>query len=381
MKNASIPDIITVILNYNDKNASINVKRFKKLNYIKEKIYHLFYPIKSDIKIKYNNKDLSCFLEQSIGLIFENRTKIKLIVEQIYGSKKQLIKKVNLNSQKNLFSDKSEHSIITSPITNDRYKSIQISSLKKNNLNYNSISPISIKKKLPPIKNKNLLSYKLFNNSEDKKNKTKTRIGFSSYKICRECFENNTKYYCRKCGEFICSRCLAKKHKKHIKLEININDNEKAIVDNYKNEIINKFSVSNDNFDNLESILKNEINVDDWQQKYIEAVNNLTKIAKEKKEELKNNENNDKQKNANSNKKNEFRKKVEEEIEALNNITISVTKDPFSLFIDINKRERIINQTIKKGKSKINKIEEMFFDIENEIDNILFDLEEQISHK
>ena len=80
-------------------------------------------------------------------------------------------------------------------------------------------------------------------------------------------------------------------------------------------------------------------------------------------------------------KKNEFQKKIEEEIEALNNITISVTKDPFALFIDINKRERIIDKTIKRGKSEINKIEEMFFDIENEIDNILFDLEEQISHK
>ena len=117
MKNITIPDTITVILNYNDKNVSINVKRFKKLSYIKEKIYHLFYPIKSDIKIKYNNKDLSCFLEQSIGLIFENRTRIRLLVEQIYGSKKQLIKKFKLNSQKNLFSGKSEQSIISSPIT------------------------------------------------------------------------------------------------------------------------------------------------------------------------------------------------------------------------------------------------------------------------
>ena len=381
MKNITIPDTITVILNYNDKNVSINVKRFKKLSYIKEKIYHLFYPIKSDIKIKYNNKDLSCFLEQSIGLIFENRTRIRLLVEQIYGSKKQLIKKVKLNSQKNLFSGKSEQSIISSPITNNRYKSIKVDSLKKNNLNYNSISPISIKKKLPPIKNKNLLSYKLLNNNEDKKNKTKTRIWFSSYKTCRECFEKDTKYYCRKCGEFICNRCFIKKHKKHLKLEININDNEYTIVDNYKNEIANKFNIAIDNLNNIENVIKNEINVDEWQQKYNEAVNNLTKIAEEKNEEIKNNENNDKHKNTNKNKRNEFQKKIEEEIEALNNITISVTKDPFALFIDINKRERIIDKTIKRGKSEINNIEEMFFDIENEIDNVLFDLEEQISHK
>ena len=381
MKNISIPDTITVILNYNEKTVSINVKRFKKLNYIKEKIYHLFYPIKSDIKIKYNNKDLSCFLEQSIGLIFENRTRIKLLVEQIYGSKKQLIKKVKLNSQKNLFSGKSEQSIISSPAANNRYTSIQIGSLKKNNLNSNSISPISIRKKLPPIKNKNLLSYKFFNNNEDKKNKTKTRIGFSSYKVCRECFENNTKYYCRKCGEFICNRCFLKNHKKHIKLDLNINDNEKDIVDNYKKEILNKFSVTIDNFDNLENVLKNEINIDDYQQKYNEAIDKLVKIAEDKKQEIKVNENSDKQKNTNKNMRKEFQKKINEEIEALNNITISVTKDPFALFTDINKRERIIDQTIKRGKIKTNKIEEMFFDIENEIDIILFDLEEQINQK
>ena len=381
MKNLSIPDTITVILNYNDKNVSINVKRFKKINYIKEKIYHLFYPIKSDIIIKYNNKDLSCFLDQSIGLIFENRTRVKLLVEQIYGSKKQLIKKIKLNSQKNLLSDKSGQSIISSPKTNDRYTSIQIDSLKKNKLNYNSISPISIKKKLPPIKNKNLLSYKLFNNNEDKKNKTKTRIGFTTYRKCRECYENNTKYYCRKCDTFLCNRCLDKKHKIHIKLEININDDENAIVENYKKEIINKFNVTIDNLNSLENVLKNEINVDDWQQKYNEAIRNLTQIAEEKKEEIKNNENNDKQNNDNKSRRNDFQKKINEEKEALNNITISVAKDPFALFIDINKREKIINQTIKRGKIKTNKIEEMFFDIENEIDNILFHLEEQINKK
>ena len=59
----------------------------------------------------------------------------------------------------------------------------------------------------------------------------------------------------------------------------------------------------------MENVIKNEINVDEWQQKYNEAVNNLTKIAEEKNEEIKNNENNDKQKNTNKKKRNEFQKK------------------------------------------------------------------------
>ena len=134
------------------------------------------------------------------------------------------------------------------------------------------------------------------------------------------------------------------------------------------------------NLDNLDNIQMNEINVDEWNKKYIDAINNLTQIAKDQKEELKYNKNN-KNNKENIFDKNQFSNRIKEEKEFINNISISTNKDPFQLFNDINKRERIINQTLKKGKKTTNKIEEEFTDIENEIDNILFELEEQIYYK
>ena len=108
MRISKIPDSITIILNYNNKNLSIVVKRFKKLEIIKEKAYQLFFPIKSDIQLKYNNKDLSSFLDQSIGLLFENKEKVKLQIYPIIGSKRQINKKNKINSKKNIFNDNIE---------------------------------------------------------------------------------------------------------------------------------------------------------------------------------------------------------------------------------------------------------------------------------
>ena len=374
MKLLKVPDSMTIILSFNNKNLSIIVKRFKQLEYIKEKAYQLFYPIKSDILLKYNNKDLSSFLDQSIGLIFENKGKVKLEIEQIIGTKRPLIKKIKLNSQKNIFNNMNNilelniPNIQDPPDITDRYKSIQAESLPTINLKTLNNSS-SIKKKLPPIKNKN--------------NKIKIKIDILSYKLCRECLTNETKYYCRQCNKFICIKCNNKKHTNHLLLESDIN-NEKRNVDIYKEAIINKLCLVINNLDNIDNIQTNEISMEEWKNKYNEAINNLTQIAQEQKEELKNNKNSNKKNNSNdndNNNKNEFLKRLKDEKELLNNIVISTGKDPFELFNDINKRERIINQTIKKGRNKMNKIEEMFINIENEIDNVLFELEETINVK
>ena len=301
-------DSITVVLNYNNKNLPIIVKKFNKLYHIKDKSYQLFYPIKTDIKLKYNNKDLSSFLDQSIGLIFENREKVKLQIEPILGSKRQLIRKIKLNSQKNIFNDmNSETKIQEAPATNDRYKSIQTESLPKKNIKSFSPSNTSMntKKKLPPIKNKN-----------------KTKIDISSYKICRDCLTNDTKYYCRKCNKFTCSNCSNKKHKNHNFLDIDIS-NEKANIDKYKEEIITKLCLAVNNLDNLDNIQMNEINVDEWNKKYIDGINSLTQIAKDQKEELKNNKNN----KENNFDKNQFLNRIKEEKEFINNISLQNEKE------------------------------------------------------
>ena len=159
-------------------------------------------------------------------------------------------------------------------------------------------------------------------------------------------------------------------------MEIDIN-NEKENLNKYKEEINNKLSSAINYFDDIDNIKNNDINIDEWNTKYNDAINNLVQIAQEQKQEIEKNNNN----NSNNIYQIEFQNKLNEEIKTLNNITISITKDPFQLFNEINERDKVIEQTIKNGENKTNKIEEMFVNIENEIDNILFDLEEQINKK
>ena len=43
MKNKRISDIITITLNYNNKDLAFTTKRFNKLSKVKEKAFQLFY--------------------------------------------------------------------------------------------------------------------------------------------------------------------------------------------------------------------------------------------------------------------------------------------------------------------------------------------------
>ena len=403
MRTEKIPDSINIILNYNNKNLSLIVKRFKKLEIIKEKAYQLFYPIKCDIKIKYNNKDLSSFLDQSIGLIFVNRAKVKLDIDPIIGTKKKPTKTNKIMTNKNLSNlsalsmlqvQTSQAPILTSNL-NDRYKSINTEKVHINNNNnilnkYNhnknnnnkSISPTSSSlTKLPPIKTKNKSKNQIsckdlnINMTERKKNESQLCNDIASYIICRECLLNEIKYYCRKCNTFICVNCNNKKHKKHILLEIDIS-NQKINIDKYKEELNNKLYYAMNNLDNLDNIESTEVKEDDWSQKFQDAVDNLVKVAQDVKDEIKNNKGNNT--DISNNIKN-YQNKLKKEVENLKKISISMNEDPFELFNDINRMERIINQIVKGGSNKTNKIEEMFIDIENEIDYALFELEEQMN--
>ena len=376
MRIAKIPDSMTIILNYNNKNLSIVVKKFKKLQIIKEKVYQLFYPIKSDIQLKYNNRDLSSFLDQSIGLLFENKGKVRLQIDPIIGSKRQINRKNKTNSKKNIFNNNIELYIQPS---SDRYKSIQTE--RFTDIDNKSLSPVSTSRKqlLPPIiKNNNKTPYKNLNNLEG--NNIKIKYDISSYTLCRECLTNETKHYCRKCNKFICSNCNKKKHKNHLLLKIDIT-NEITNIEKYKIEIINKLCFALNHLDNLDNIKNNEINEEEWKKKYNEAVNNLASIAQEQKDEIKKNKNNKSNNNNTNNNinQNEYQKRLNKNVEYLNGINISTNKDPFELFNEINRRERIINQTLKERNNKTNIIEKMFIDIENEIDFILFELEEQLN--
>ena len=71
---------IKIVLNYKNESYSIEVQKYQKLKYVKQRAYKLFYPIKTDIDIKYNNKSLTSLLDQSIGMIFNEKSFVRLII-------------------------------------------------------------------------------------------------------------------------------------------------------------------------------------------------------------------------------------------------------------------------------------------------------------
>lgn len=356
MKNKRISDIITITLNYNNKDLAFTTKRFNKLSKVKEKAFQLFYPIKSDIILKYNNKDLSEFLEQSIGLIFENKTRIKIKIEPQIGTQR-LIKKLIFKSYKNIFNRNSE--IDKQPLSADKYNSLITETT--NRIKYN--------RKLPPIKN-NISSNFLENNLE---------INIFTYKICKDCTRKKTNNFCRNCNEFICLNCTKKRHKNHPIIELDLN-NEKSNIEKYKNELINKFSSTINDLDKLEKIEKEELSEDEWKQKYNKAINNLTQIIQKNLQKLTKNNNNEENNNKKDENK-EFKKQLKEEKNSINNIVISINKDPFKIFKEINEKEKFVRKLIQKNKNENNKIDEIFCQIENEIDDIIYNLEENIFSK
>ena len=352
LKNRRISDIITITLNYNNKDLSFITKRFNKLSKVKEKAFQLFYPIKSDIILKYNNKDLSQFLEQSIGLIFENKTRIKIKIEPKLENQ-SLIKKLIFKSYKNIFNRNTE--IDKQPLSADKY----------NYLNTENTYRIKYNRKLPPIKNN--ITSNFFEN--------KLEINIFTYKICEDCTRKKSNNFCRNCDGFICLNCTKKRHKNHPIIEINL-DNEKSNIEKYKNELINKFSSTINNLDKLENIEKEELSEDKWKQKYNNAINNLTQVIQKNIHLFKYNEENN-----NKNENNEFKTKLKEEKNNINNIVISINKDPFKIFKEINEKEKFVRKLIKKNSKENNKLDEMFDQIENEIDDVIYNLEENIFSK
>ena len=82
--------MIKVILNYNNGSYIINIQSFEKLITLKKKVYQLFFPIKTDIDIKYENKSISKKLDTSVGILFKDKKVARLDIIAIPGRKKSL---------------------------------------------------------------------------------------------------------------------------------------------------------------------------------------------------------------------------------------------------------------------------------------------------
>ena len=153
-------------------------------------------------------------------------------------------------------------------------------------------------------------------------------------------------------------------------------DDESINIENYKNEIMNTFSSTINDLNYLETIEKEELNEDEWKTKYNRAINTLAQIVQKNLDKFKEDENNEEENNSK-----EFKTILKEEKNNINNIVISINKDPFKLFKEINEKEKSVLKMIKKNNKENNKIDEMFDKIENEVDDIIYNLEEDIFSK
>jgi len=169
--------MIKIMLNYNNGNYTINILKFEKLIAIKKKAYQLFFPIKSDIDIKYNNKSMSSNLDESLGLIFKDKKAVKLDIVAIPGRKKSLKikpKKKNENKiegegQNNLQKNKNITQNLIKEISTNTSNDLKNKSVGKLK-NQNNINK-SLKKETNNInKNKSLSKTKTANNNLKKMN-------------------------------------------------------------------------------------------------------------------------------------------------------------------------------------------------------------------
>lgn len=197
MKDGKYTGLITIVLNYNSLDYSVQLSEYKKLQCVKDKAYNLFYPIKTDIKLKYNNKDLSKFMDQSIGLLFSKKNYVRIKVEKVMapkgkgkGKNNKLANKSNIKTGNSFEASNIYDNSYTRTAGNERGKSADVRNNylatendDHKNYNYeggNDLFPNKKKniknenKSLPPIKkgkgtkdyeNDNILYNKINNNN------------------------------------------------------------------------------------------------------------------------------------------------------------------------------------------------------------------------
>ena len=389
--------MIKIILNYNNESYSLDIQQYQKLSTVKKKAYKIFFPIKTDIDIKYDNKSMSSNLDKPIGIIFNGKTFIRLDIVSIPGKKLSLKLKPK-NNNENIKTIKTEkktvdlenHIKITQnlmneiSINNNRNK-IKLNALNKNknventkteniiikkekndNLYENLNLKKNGKKKLPPIKTEN----------NNKKEKEKENNDIIAYNKCGECKKNNSSEYCRKCNKFLCLNCSNKNHSKEEHKLIEIDTNEKININRYKEEI------NKDLYNSLKSfnyINKENFDINKSKKNFENMINSLIDVA----EGYKDNLNEEYNLNIEENKK-----KIESDLNIIKkditNINDNINNDGINIFKEFNMKDRNINKLKNEYKCETNsefinhKIQKMFLDIEDEIDKVMFELEESI---
>ena len=87
MKNEDLlKESIHLILNYHGRSIIVEFKKYKTLVHVKQKVFDLFFPVKNNINIYSNNKNLEPLVSQPIGYIFSGQSlvNLKVVDEGVY---------------------------------------------------------------------------------------------------------------------------------------------------------------------------------------------------------------------------------------------------------------------------------------------------------
>ena len=310
MKNEDLlKQSIHLILNYNGRSIIVELKKYKTLNDIKQKVFDLFFPVKHNINIYLNNKNLEPLSSQPIGYIFSGQSlvNLKVLDEGVINTPFKLVNrfqdsfyttndlmtnynKRNLNfhkkasktnsssidsklinkskiNNKSLMLNKNKLYLLKAELNNNNNNNNNINTNKKNLVNnkklFNSSSVDNLntkkfqarRKKLPPIQNKN------------SKNSNHQNNNIIVYNKCNDCYINKISIYCRACDKFLCNNCALNKKSYHISHKEDfitiIQDSNKANIEKYYKIINTQLEESLSSFNKIGKNITEENNEED----------------------------------------------------------------------------------------------------------------------
>ena len=418
---------IQLILNYHGRSVIIEMQKYKSLVAVKQKIFDIFYPVKHNITIFLNNKNLESLIAKPLGLIFPGESLVSLNIED---------EKENNSPYKIVYRLKQ------SPLTNDlltnykkNYSNIKKNYKKNNSLGKNNESIFSPQNKLGLFKIKltkipnttknirrlhNCSSFDFINvnkyqtgikkikklpplNLNISNNKTRNNNMVILYNKCNDCYINDIIFYCRACDEFICKKCsinIKSVHLSHqnyfLKL---IQDSNYENVIKYKKVINNKLKKSLACFNNIGNKEEEDNKCNDNSNKtrngscaYAQILNsinnNVHKLVDKTTEITDSLQEIDRYENDDVTKNEEMIKICKNEVKVLKEFDVYKYVSPFQPFFVLNNYEKNMNQYFNKNKMNNDErkyikeqIEDLFGKIEKEIDNSLDEIEAILGDK
>ena len=417
---------INLILNYRGRSVVVEIKKFKSLVAVKQKIFDIFYPVKHNIRLFYNNRNIEHLITKPLGQIFANQSSVSLKIED-EPEKNTPFKILNRYKQSAMTNDLLDN--LRKKYFNNNNNNNNNNSIGKNN---ESIMTIKNKLKLFKIKlykspntTKNIYSKKLKNCSSfefinvNKKYQTKKLLPPISpyvsknkiknntiilYNKCNDCYINDITIYCRTCDLFICDNCSTNGKGYHLThkedfIEL-IKDSNKQNINKYKQIIFDKFKNALTHLNNIDPCYTEEDNkCNDNSIKsmngncdYAIILNNIKSnifLLVDKATEI-----NDSFKEIDLNATDEFTKQkeindiCENEVKVLQDLDVYQYTSPFQPFFILNNYEKNMSQYFqsKEGNNNDRKyikqqIKDLFQAIENEIDDSMEEIDTILESK